>query len=136
MEESIVEVNEILIVDDNPRDIRFIEETFYASELDPTIHTATTGDDAINFLTQRQEDEEKPTLDVRLLDWNLSKTTGQEVLQVAKSTVENVPIVVMTGSLVETDELTSTAPKADLVIEKPTDPDRYIKSVHSVYSEQ
>lgn len=135
MEESIVDVNEILIVDDNPRDIRFIKETFHASELDPTIHTATTSDEAINFLTQRQEDEEKP-LDVILLDWNLSKTTGQEVLQVAKSTAENVPIVVMTGSLVETDELTSTAPKADLVIEKPTDPDKYIKSVHSVYPEQ
>lgn len=136
MGEGIVEIKEILIVDDNPRDIRFIEDTFHVSELDPTIHTATTSDEAINLLTQRQEDEEKPTLDVILLDWSLSKTTGKEVLQVAKSTGTNVPVVVMTGSLAETDELTSIASKADLVIEKPTDPDEYIKSVHSVFAEQ
>lgn len=135
MDDGVADVEDILIVDDNRGDIRFIEEAFHTSALDPIIHPTTTSDDARDFLCQRGEYEGVPNPDVILLDWNLPQTTGEEVLHAAKSGETPIPVVVMTGSLAETRELQSTASKADLVIEKPTEPDGYIEAVHSLFPE-
>ena len=131
MEEDFVRVEDILVVDDNRGDIRFIEEAFQASAIDPNIHPTTTSDDALDFLSGRGEYEGAPDPDVILLDWNLSQTTGKEVLQVAKAGEKPIPVIVMTGSQAKIDELQSTASEADLFIEKPTEPDGYIEAVQS-----
>lgn len=67
-----------------------------------------------------------------LLDQNLAQTTGKEVLEAAKSGEKDIQVIVMSGSQAETSCLKSTIEKADLVIEKPTDPEGYINSVCSV----
>lgn len=135
MEEDIVGVEDILVVDDNGGDIRFIEEAFQASARDPNIHPTTTSDEALDFLSRRGEYEGAPDPDVILLDWNLSETTGKEVLQAAKSGDTPIPVIVMSGSKAKIDELQTTASKADLFIEKPTEPDGYIEAVQSTLTE-
>ena len=125
-------VDNILVVDEHPGDIRFIEEAFRASALDPTIHTSTSSDEALQFLSDHGGDDGAVNLDVILLDWNLARTTGKEVLEAAKSVEEDIPVIVMTGSEAETSILESTIEKADLIIERPTKPDEYIDSVCSI----
>lgn len=123
---------DILVVDDNPGDLRFIEEAFQAAAIDSTIYTTNTNDEALEFLSRCGEDDGTPSPVLVLLDWNLSKTTGEEVLEAAKSGDCQIPVIVMTGSHPETSALESTIEKADMVIEKPTDPDEYIEHVHSL----
>lgn len=121
-------VETILVVDDNPADVRFIEEAFQESALDPPIHTTSTRDEAIEFL----HDDGSPNPALVLLDWNLSRATGEEVLEAARSGDCHIPVIVMTGSSTATSTLGSTIEGTDLVFEKPTEPDGYINAVRSV----
>lgn len=129
-------ITDILVVDDNPGDRRFIEEAFKNSQLDPTLHKLKSRDEALNFLSQRGKHESAPEPDVILLDWNLSQTTGEEVLKAAKSDDSEIPVVVMTGSTPETSRVDSAFSQADLIIEKPTTPEGYIESIRSVFADQ
>lgn len=123
---------DVLIVEDNPAEIRFIEEAFSTSELDPTIHSTTTRGEAIDFVRRRGEYADAPSVDVILLDWHLSKTTGREVLEAAKAVEPPIPVVVMTGSKPELDTLESSLPDADRCIEKRTEPGAYIEILRDV----
>lgn len=136
MDGDVVEVGDVLVVDDNPGDLRLIEEAFQASALEPTIHTTNTREEALEFLSRCREDRGTPNPVLVLLDWNLSQTTGEEVLEAAKSGERCLPVIVMTGSLVETSALGSTVEKADLITEKPTDPSEYVERIRSVLIER
>lgn len=125
-------VEDILVVDDNPADLRFIEEAFRKSALEPTIHTTTKRNDALEFLSRCRNVDGSPSPVLVLLDWNLSRSTGEEVLEAAKLGDRDTPVIVMTGSQSKTRALESTVEKADLVFEKPTEPDGYIKAVRSI----
>lgn len=122
----------VLVVDDNPADIRFIEEAFDASELEPTVHSTTTKGEALAVLAQRDEYADAPEVDATFLDWHLSKTTGEEVLDAAKAVDPPVPVVVMTGSKSERDHLESSLPEADRCIEKRTDPEAYVEIIRDL----
>lgn len=135
MEGDGAEVEEILVVDDNPADRRFIEEAFRESAFDPTLHTTSTRDEALTFLTRCRDEDESPNPVLVLLDWNLSQTTGAEVLDTATSGDRSIPVIVMTGGPTETTALEPNLEKADLVIEKPTDPAEYIDAVRSVLTD-
>lgn len=130
------ELGEILIVDDNPGDIRLIEEAFRVSSLDPTIHTSTTKDDALAFLSHTKRSEDSPGPALVLLDWNLSQTTGEDVLDAAKSMENPIAVIVMSGSDPETPMSDSAIDRADLVMEKPREPEEYVESVRSVITNQ
>lgn len=123
---------DVLIVEDNPADVRFIEEAFDASELDPTVHSVAASGEALDFVRQRGAYADAPALDAIFLDWHLSKTTGREVLEAAKDIEPPVPVVVMTGSKPELDSLEPSISEADRCIEKQTDPDAYIEIVRDV----
>lgn len=97
MDVAVEGVEVILIVEDNPGNIKLIEEAFRGSPLD-SIHTTKTRDAALDFLYQRGEYEDVRRPDLILLDWNLSQNTGEEVIRKAKSVEPAVPVVVMTGS--------------------------------------
>lgn len=120
-------IEDVLIFEDNPAEIRFIEEAFGISELDPTIHSATTRGEALDFVRRRGEYADAPEVDVILLDWHFSKTTGREVLEAAKAVDPPITVVVMTGSKPELDTLESSLPEADRCIEKQTEPEAYIE---------
>lgn len=132
MQDDGVGIEDVLVVDDNPADCRFIEEAFEASALDPEIHIRSTRDDAMEFLSQWRHGDGAPNLDLVLLDWNLSRTTGEEVLEAAKSGDNAIPVIVITGSHPNQSASDSSVDDADLVLEKPTDPETYINAVRSV----
>ena len=118
---------ELFVVDDNPGDIRFVEEAFAVSELTPTIHTVNTRDEALDFIHRRNEYEDRPCLDVLLLDWRLSQTTGEAVVDAAASVSPPIPVVVMSTSEPQTESENASLSKADRIIEKPTDPEKYVE---------
>lgn len=118
---------ELFVVDDNPGDIRFIEEAFSFSELTPTLHTANTRDEALDFIHRRNEYEDRPRLDVVLLDWRLSQTTGEAVLDAARSVTPPIPVVVISTSEPQMESENASLSKADRIIEKPTEPERYVE---------
>ncbi|MXV62362.1 response regulator [Natronorubrum sp. JWXQ-INN-674] len=130
------EVNDLLLVEDNPADIRFVEETIDNSSLDATVHSVSTSAAGVDFVRQRGEYQDAPEPDLVFLDWNLRQTTGREVLTAIKEEHAHIPIVILTGSKVkvEPDQLPST--KADSVKEKPTDPDGYIEIIRSIAPNQ
>lgn len=125
----------ILLVEDNPGDIRLIEEAFKASPLDPTIHTTKTREDALNYLSQRDESEDVPNPDLVLLDWKLSQHTGEEIVQTAKSVEPAIPVVVLTSSKAAPQTRESSDPRADKYIEKQTEPGGYIEILRSCGTE-
>lgn len=136
MEDGIEGVEDILIVEDNPAEIRFIEEAFSSSQFDVTIHSATTSDEALDYVQQQGEHVKAPTPDVILLDWHLTQTTGEEVLQAAKSVDPAISVVVMTGSTPEASSVKSAFPQANRYIEKQTDPEAYIEILRSSVTDQ
>lgn len=136
MDVGIEDVENILLVEDNPGDIRLIEEAFKASSLDPTIQTATTRDEALDMLCQQGEYGGSARPDLVFLDWNLTKYSGQEVLQVMKTSEPEIPVVVMTGSKQGIERIESSAPAADEYIEKQTDPQKYLDILRSCEAEQ
>lgn len=136
MDVGIKDVEEILLVEDNPGDIRLIKEAFKESPLDPHIHSTKTREEALDILNQRGEYEEVSRPDLILLDWNLSQHTGEEVIQAAESGEPTIPVVVMTGSEAELERVESAAPTADEYIEKQTDPEKYIELLRSCSPEQ
>lgn len=136
MEVGIDDVENILLVEDNPGDIRLIEEAFKASPLDPTIYTAKTREEALDLLLQRGEYEDVSRLDLVLLDWKLSQHTGEEVIRAAKSRDSSIPVVVMSGSKSGLESVEASAPTADEYIEKQTDLEAYIEILRSCGIEQ
>lgn len=136
MDGGLEGVEHLLVVDDNPGDIRLIEEAFKHAQITPTIHTATTRDEALDYLYQRGAYEDSPDLDVILLDWHLSQEPGKEVLQAMRSVTPAIPVVVMTSSKVELNALRTSNLGAEGYIEKQTDLDEYIELIHSCLAEE
>lgn len=127
------EAIDLLIVDDNPADIRFITEALESSGGDLAIHSVTTSDAALAFVYQREEYADAPELDAVFLDWDLAQTTGKEVLDALKADYPHIPVAVMTGSISETDSNQSSFSQADMNMEKPTEPEAYIEALYTLY---
>lgn len=106
-------VDDLLVIEDNPGDVRFIEVAVQEPELGSTIHTASTVAEALDYLHQREAYATAPRPDVVLLDWHLTQNTSKDVLEAAKSIDSSVPVV-MTGSTAEVEKLAGSIPHADM----------------------
>lgn len=129
-------MNDLLLVEDNPADIRFVEETVGNSSLDVTVHSVSTSAAGVDFIHQRGEYGGVPEPDLVFLDWNLGRSTGRDVLTTIEADYSQIPVVILTGSkpTVEIAQLPST--EANLVTKKPTDPDGYINIIRSMTPSQ
>lgn len=127
---------DVLLVEDNPGDRRFIKEALQSSPLDLTVHTVKTRDEALDVVYQRGEYEDSAEPAVIMLDWDLSEETGKEVITAAKSRNNPIPVLVMTGSNPEIHPAKSDVSQADMFIEKPTKPEGYIEPLHSLLTGQ
>lgn len=125
--------DDLLLVEDNPGDLRLVEEAFDERQVETTLHAVSTGDRAVDFVYQRGEFETAPEPDVILLDWNLPKMDGGAVLREIEPVVSHVPVVVMTGTQSKEVVIESEAPQADAYLTKPSDPSEYVDAVDSVY---
>jgi CheY-like chemotaxis protein len=125
---------EILLVDDNPGDIRLTQEALKESKVLNNMHTVEDGMEALEFLRKEGRFKNVITPDIILLDLNLPKRNGREVLAEIKNDdfLKKIPVVILTISRAEEDILKSYALHANCYITKPVDMDQFIKIVRSI----
>ncbi len=125
---------EILMVEDNAGDIRLITEVFKDSELPHHLNIVRNGVAAIDYLHRRGEYAAAPRPDIILLDLNLPRKDGREVLDEIKSDsrLQLIPTIVLTSSEAQQDIQRSYALHANCYIIKPIDLDELIKKVQYI----
>ena len=127
---------EILLVDDNPGDIRLTQEALKDSKVLNNLHVAEDGLEALEFLRKKGEFKNEITPDLILLDLNLPKRNGREVLSEIKGDelLKHIPVVILTISRAEEDILKSYELHANCYITKPVDMNQFVKIVRSIES--
>ena len=125
---------EILLVEDNAGDVGLIEEVFEETKIRYNLHVAEDGEEAILFLYGEGKFLGSQLPDIVLLDLNLPKKDGREVLKEIKEneTLKKIPVVILTTSQAEKDILRAYELHANAYINKPLDFDRFIDVVKSI----
>ncbi len=125
---------EILLVEDSPGDVRLTKEALREGKVRNNLHVATDGVEALAFLRREGRYAAAPRPDVILLDLNLPKKDGREVLAEVKADerLKRIPVVVLTTSADERDVLRSYELQAACYITKPVDLDQFINVVKSI----
>lgn len=123
----------VLVVEDNPGDIRLCEEVFREARIPVAVDIARDGADAITYLDEVASGE-RPPPDLVLLDLNLPRRSGRDVLQHAKSDPRTVaiPVLVLTTSVAESDVLACYRLHANAFVPKPLDFDQFATLVERV----
>lgn len=131
---DLVRPIEILMVEDNPGDVRLAQEALRESKLTNRIHAVSDGLAALAFLRRQGSYADVVQPDLILLDLNLPKKNGREVLAEIKEDPElkRIPVVILTSSRAEEDVLRSYNLHANCYISKPVDLARFMEVVKSV----
>lgn len=131
---KIGEAVEILLVEDNPGDARLAIEVLKEAKVRNTLHWARDGVQALAFLRRERPYEKMPRPDVILLDLNLPRKDGREVLAEIKSDEKlmRIPVVVLTISKDEEDIFRTYNLHANCYVTKPLDLDQFVKVVKSI----
>jgi CheY-like chemotaxis protein len=129
-----VEPIEVLLVEDDPGDELMTREAFADNKIGNNLHVVRDGEEALDFLYRRGAHTGAPKPDLILLDLNLPKYDGREVLQVIKSDADlsMIPVVVLTTSSAEEDILRSYKLHANAYVTKPVDLDQFIAAVRQI----
>ncbi len=124
----------ILLVEDNPADIRLTEEVLKDGKIRNQLSVAMDGEQALLFLKKEGEYKNAATPDIILLDLNLPKKDGREVLAVIKSdpVLMLIPVIVLTTSSAEKDILSTYAHHGNCYITKPVDFDQFIHVITTI----
>ncbi len=125
---------EILLVEDDPGDELITREAFEHNKLKNNLHVAHDGEEGLDFLYRRGEFGGAPRPDLILLDLNLPKYDGRQLLEKVKSDpdLSRIPIVVLTTSAAEEDILRSYELHANAYVTKPVDLDQFINAVRQI----
>ncbi len=125
---------DILMVEDTPGDVRLTVEALKAGKVRNNFHCVENGEDALAFLRREGKFGEAPRPDLILLDLNLPKKNGREVLAEIKDDpdLRRIPVVILTASEAEQDIVKSYNLHANCYITKPVDLERFIEVVKSV----
>lgn len=125
---------EILLVEDNAGDARLLKEAFRDIETPCNINVVKDGVDALRFLYRQDEFFSAPRPDLILLDLNLPRKDGREVLADVKQneSVKSIPVIVLTTSSSEKDIQTAYGLYANSYIKKPVDLDEFEHVVKTI----
>jgi CheY-like chemotaxis protein len=125
---------DILLVEDNPGDARLTREALAASSAHNTLHDVRDGEQALAFLRREGGFAAAPTPDLVLLDLNLPRRGGHEVLEDMKRdpSLKHIPVVVLTSSEADEDVLGSYRLHANCFITKPRDLDGLMHVVRGI----
>lgn len=125
---------EILLVEDNPGDIFLTQAALEDAKIYNNLHVSVDGEEAIAFLYQQGKYGDAPRPDVILLDLNLPKKSGREVLAEIKNDarLRRIPVVILTTSSSDQDILRSYDLHANCYITKPLDLDQFAHVVKSI----
>ncbi|MBD1844421.1 response regulator [Cyanobacteria bacterium FACHB-63] len=134
MNSSLDRQVEILLVEDNPGDVRLTEEVLKEGKIFSRLSAVEDGVQAIDFLYRHGRFAHVPRPDLILLDLNLPGKSGREVLEEIKlsSDLRRIPVVVLTTSQSEDDILRAYDLHANCYITKPIDLEQFIKVVRSI----
>jgi two-component system, chemotaxis family, response regulator Rcp1 len=132
--EPMVKPIEILLVEDNPGDVRLSIEVLRDAKVHNHLNTVSDGVEALAFLRHEGIYADAPHPDLILLDLNLPKKDGREVLAEIKADdkLKRIPVVVLTTSQSEEDILKAYELHANCYISKPVNLDQFIKVVQSI----
>jgi CheY-like chemotaxis protein len=132
--ESPLHPIEILLVEDNPGDSRLAKEALKESKLKNNLYVAEDGVEAMNFLYKKGKYSKMPRPDLVILDLNLPKKDGREVLAEIKNddNLKRIPVVILTISKAEEDILKTYNLHANCYVTKPLDLDQFMKVVRSI----
>jgi CheY-like chemotaxis protein len=125
---------DVLLVEDDPGDVRLIREAFAENKVANRLSVVSDGVEAMQFLRREDQFAGAPTPDLILLDLNLPRKDGREVLAEIKSdeALRRIPVVVLTTSKAEEDVLRSYDLHANAYVTKPVDYERFIGVVHQI----
>jgi CheY-like chemotaxis protein len=125
---------DILLVEDDPGDELITREAFEHNKLKNRLHVAHDGEEGLNYLYRRGEFADAPRPDLILLDLNLPKYDGRQLLEQIKSDPDlaRIPVVVLTTSSAEEDILKSYKLHANAYVTKPVDLDQFMKAVRQI----
>jgi CheY-like chemotaxis protein len=124
----------ILLVEDNPGDVRLVREALLAGGISHQLSVVGDGVAALDFLQLRGEHFAATRPDLVLLDLNLPRLDGRAVLQVVKAdaALRPIPVVVFTTSSNQQDIAASYGLRANAVVTKPIDLDEFVAAVHAI----
>lgn len=125
---------ELLLVEDNPGDVRLTREALSESKLRNNLSVVVDGVEAMAFLRREGKYADAPRPDLILLDLNLPKKSGREVLAEIKddASLRRIPVVVVTSSEAEQDIFATYNLHVNCYVTKPVDLDQFIKVVRSI----
>lgn len=129
-----VHLMQILLVEDNAADVRLTKEALKDAKILNELHVCRDGVEAMDFLHRRPGCEDAPRPDIVILDLNLPRKDGKEVLAEMKGdpTLRTIPVAVLTTSEAEADVLDSYDLGANCFLTKPVDLDQFLKVVQAV----
>jgi two-component system, chemotaxis family, response regulator Rcp1 len=129
-----LEYIDILVVEDNPGDARLIEELLKANKNNHHLHLVKDGVEAMDFLNRKGKYLNSPRPDLILLDLNLPKKDGREVLAEIKCdlNLKQIPVVIMTTSQAEEDILKAYSLYANCYITKPLELEQFNNAIKSL----
>jgi CheY-like chemotaxis protein len=124
----------ILLVEDSEGDVLLIKEAFKDARIVNNISTVNNGEKAIRFLEKSSPYEDQQTPELILLDINLPRMNGKEVLKFVKNSddLKHIPVVVLTTSSADEDILDSYKQHANCFITKPLDVDDFFRTVSKI----
>lgn len=131
---SITKAINVLLVEDNPGDRRLTREALEEGKLIVNLYEAVDGVEAMEFVRQQGKFTDAPEPDLILLDLNLPKKDGREVLAELKEdeNLRHIPVVIMTSSEADTDILKCYDLHANCYVTKPVDLERFTEVVHGI----
>ena len=134
MPDTVAVPIEILLVEDNPGDARLTREALRDAKVRNNLHVVPDGVEALAFLHRQGKHAAVPKPDLILLDLNLPKKDGREVLEEIKQNDDfrHIPIVILTTSQAEKDIIESYRLRANAFVTKPVDLEQFLKVVRSI----
>jgi len=132
--EQITLRHHILVAENNPGDVRLIREALKDSPLDLELHIVGDGLSALDYLRRQKSYTAAPRPSLVVLDWNLPKKSGRDVLAAIKvdETLKRIPVIIFTTSDADTDRLIAYNLHANCFVTKPMDLEEFLEAIRSI----